>query len=508
MLDTHSDVCSRLAQRWPIILEDEAQDSVPLQESLLGLLSAQGRNWIRVGDPNQSIMSTFTAADPRYLRRFLERDQVQAVEMAISGRCAMPVIDLANYLVEWTCERHPLLEVRQRAFRYQQIRPTAPGDPQQNPPADQSDIAFRQYNNRPEELADVARRARQFIARYPECTASILVTTNRLGYEMSQYLRAAEAPFDEVLQASESGRRVSEVLSGLVAFLAEPLQRNRLVEAYRSLRQMWPAKAGAGDQEAVSLLLRSCAEPETLLFPRPGRRWDEALPPIGDIAATDRAAIEVLTHYLRRWLRACELSIDQLIMTIAQDIMSDAELAQAQRVAFYLRAGAEQNLDWRLPELARELGQIARGRIKIPGDADDVFEPRSGRISLTTMHRAKGLEWDLVYLIGVDGQWFPHTLEDHFLGEYEFLGGDPAEEARAALLGLVGAGDEGQMAATETAHVEIIAERLRLLYVGITRARRYLVLSWAREIPTRTRTRAVPQARVFELLSDYFKRNK
>ena len=41
------------------------------------------------------------------------------------------------------------------------------------------------------------------------------------------------------------------------------------------------------------------------------------------------------------------------------------------------------------------------------------------------MHKAKGMEWDLVYVMGVDGDWFPHDLDARFLGEYEFLGGDP-----------------------------------------------------------------------------------
>ena len=49
----------------------------------------------------------------------------------------------------------------------------------------------------------------------------------------------------------------------------------------------------------------------------------------------------------------------------------------------------------------------------------------------------------------------------------------------------------------------MIAERLRLLYVAITRARRYLVLSWSRQIPRATRTQAVPQAEVFRQLQLY-----
>ena len=202
-------------------------------------------------------------------------------------------------------------------------------------------------------------------------------------------------------------------------------------------------------------------------------------------------------------MRATALPVDQLLLTVAQDIMAEAELSRAHKLAGHLRVVADQNPEWRLPELARELQQVARGCSGVLPAEDDVFEPRPGRITLTTMHRAKGLEWDLVYLMGVDGRWFPSHLEDDFLGEYDFLGGDPAEEARAALLALDGETDPDGMGATDAAHVEIIAERLRLLYVGLTRARRYLAVSWSREIATATRTVPVPEALAFNRLKAF-----
>jgi DNA helicase-2/ATP-dependent DNA helicase PcrA len=506
LLEHHPDLTQRLSRRWSVVLEDEAQDSVPLQEELLSLLTGEGGHLIRVGDPNQSIMSTFTAADPRYLRRFLERPEVETVEMAISGRCSARIIDLANRLVEWVCDSHPLVEVRQRAFRMQFIQTTEAGDPQQNPPDAESSMAFREYNNRNDEFADVARRAMQFVEKNGTRTASILVPTNRMGYEMADQLRAMKAPFDEMLQSSRPERQVTEALSSIVLFLGDPLRRNYLESAYLALRQLLPMGEGGGDVEKVATLLRSCYRPETLLFPTPDRKPEDALPSGLEVAAEDLEEIVALSVYLRRWLRAKTLPIDQLLMTVAQDILQDVDLARAQKLASYLRHAADQNIDWRLPELARELEQIARGRIKVLDDEDATFEPRQGVITLTTMHRAKGLEWDLVYLLGVDGDWFPHTLEDSFRGAHESFGSDPAEEARAALLAVIGAGEDGKMSATDAAHAEIIAERLRLLYVGITRARQYLAVSWSREIPAGMRLRPVPQAAAYHHLAHYYKR--
>ena len=59
----------RLQQRWPYILEDEAQDSSRLQEEILKLLAGVDGNWVRVGDPNQAIYETFTTANPRLFAR-------------------------------------------------------------------------------------------------------------------------------------------------------------------------------------------------------------------------------------------------------------------------------------------------------------------------------------------------------------------------------------------------------------------------------------------------------
>ena len=129
---------ARLQHRWVYVLEDEAQDSSSVQERMLRML-AGGRNWVRVGDPNQAIYTTFTAADSSYLIEFLSEDGVQKRELPVSGRSGQPIIDLANELIRWTVEEHPVEELR-KSFYPQDILPTEPDDPQQNPPADETRI--------------------------------------------------------------------------------------------------------------------------------------------------------------------------------------------------------------------------------------------------------------------------------------------------------------------------------------------------------------------------------
>ncbi|MGC8874858.1 MAG: UvrD-helicase domain-containing protein, partial [Chloroflexia bacterium] len=280
LLEQHPDLLERLRERWPFILEDEAQDSVPLQEELLSLLAGRPGNWVRVGDPNQAITSTFTAAHPRYFRAFMARAEVRTVPMTQTGRCAPRIMALANHLVEWACHRHPLAEVRERAFRLQRMEPVPLDDPQANPPDEPSNVAIvaRGYAHRErQELPAVVQLVARYRARFPSRTLAILVPTNELGYQVSGLLREAGLPHDELLESSSQARGVAGLLAGLLLLTARPIDRAALACAFeRLVDHGWLPL----EQERVPLarLLNSCVAPERLLFPQEGEEPLEALP--------------------------------------------------------------------------------------------------------------------------------------------------------------------------------------------------------------------------------------
>ncbi|MHB8807515.1 MAG: 3'-5' exonuclease, partial [Anaerolineaceae bacterium] len=98
-----------------------------------------------------------------------------------------------------------------------------------------------------------------------------------------------------------------------------------------------------------------------------------------------------------------------------------------------------------------------------------------------TIHKAKGLEWDRVYIVSANNYDFPSNQQyDQFISERYFIRDHLNLEAEllAALKAfpdqkIVREGD-----ASRQARVNYSAERLRLLYVGITRARKELVITW------------------------------
>ncbi|MCL5997513.1 MAG: hypothetical protein M1546_15865, partial [Chloroflexi bacterium] len=237
-------------------------------------------------------------------------------------------------------------------------------------------------------------------------------------------------------------------------------------------------------ENRMNTLLRS-VHPERLLFPSPAA--EPPLPANVHVGEHEQQALQELSMHVSKWLRASVLPIDQLVLTVGQDVLaSESDLAIAHSLALSLRRLAAVNPQMQLADLARELDDIADNRQKYLSNAliESGFEPMQGVVTVTTMHKAKGLEWDRVYLTGVDQVEFPHEVGGQFRGEQWFLGGhDPATEARKQLEALARGDDPlpGDIELIRRARLEYIAERLRLLYVGITRAKRELVISYSRE---------------------------
>jgi DNA helicase-2/ATP-dependent DNA helicase PcrA len=140
---------------------------------------------------------------------------------------------------------------------------------------------------------------------------------------------------------------------------------------------------------------------------------------------------------------------------------------------------------WTLSEYAERLAEIARNERKFLGMSEEEtgFDPdrHKGKVTVATMHGAKGLEWDRVYLMSVNNYNFPSGEPgDSFIGEKWFIEDEMNldAEARAQLHALYNGSAYVEGDATRAARTEYAAERLRLLYVGITRARRELVMTW------------------------------
>jgi DNA helicase-2/ATP-dependent DNA helicase PcrA len=494
LLERDPEFLERLRYRWPFVLEDEAQDSSELQEQILRLLAGPDGNWVRVGDPNQAIFETFTTASPRHLLDFLAQEADERRELPDSGRCQPSILALANRLIDWVRAEHPDPQVRD-ALSPPHIQPAPPGDPQPNPPDDPAGVRLIGRKYGPEqELEAVVKSIGKWLPGHADATLAVLVPRNRRGVDVIEALKGRKIDFVEFLSSSTSTRRAADRLGEVVGALADPQSPQKLGRAYLAWRRSG-VEVESGRSElwkSAADLLRNCREVETFVAPVPGKDWlaelqesrflEEAWPLVN-------AELDSFRQVLRRWQGAASLPVDQMILTLSQDMFTEAnDLALAHKLALVLRQAAEAHSDWRLPELKDELGVIARNERRFLGFSDDDsgFDPQrhAGKVVVTTMHKAKGLEWDKVYLLSVNNYDFPSGQpNDRYISEKWYLRDGLNLEAEAlAQLKALKTKDEYTWyqpgAATRQARLDYVRERLRLLYVGLTRAKKELVITW------------------------------
>ncbi len=505
LLQNDEEYLERLRFRYPFILEDEAQDSSLSQQKILGLLAGDpsidsGRGWVRVGDPNQAIFETFTTADPDLLRDFIRNNP--NADMPESGRSQPAVIALANHLIHWVMAEHPSPQVR-TALSLPYILPVPEGYQPVNPKDKPEGIKLISKKFTPEEeLEAVAKSVKGYVdsladtADEEKPTIAILVPRNQRGIEVIDALRKRGVEVVELISSTANTRAAAGSLNYLLSYLADPQSARKLSKAYEVWRRDWreqriengEAENSQGNPELlkrVPEVLRGLLHVEDFIAPNHADGW---LSGLGESPQVIGELSEFRTH-VQRWLRAVTLPIDQLVLTLAQDVFSAIpDLALAHKLALVLKQAAEDHSEWRLPELTSELAVIAKNERKFIGFAadDSGFDPERhrGKVVVTTMHKAKGLEWDRVYMMSVNNYDFPSNMPgDSFISEKWFVRGTLNLEAEALsqLTALFSSGEydvyeEG--AATMQARLDYAKERLRLLYVGITRARQELVLTW------------------------------
>jgi DNA helicase-2/ATP-dependent DNA helicase PcrA len=510
ILESDEEYLERVRYRFPFILEDEAQDSSRLQQDILGLLSGPGGNWVRVGDPNQAIFETFTTASPDLLRQFIADNP--SVDMPESGRSQQSIIDLANFLIDWVMNEHPIEEARS-ALAPPYIEPVPPGDPQPNPENDRSAIHFvTKRLTAEEETKAVVDSLSKWLPNNQDSTVAVLVPRNLRGVDVINALKAKNIEYVEFLSSTSNTRAAAGALSNLISYLAEPASAPKLAKAYQVWRRAWrEVKERSVLIHDTSAWLRKVRNVEDYINPNLAFARGESLIPyslspesseegtgaegIKEVVVVEGEMEQVTAElndfrvHVRRWLEAVTLPIDQLVLTLAQDIFTEAaDLALAHKLALVLRKAANDHTDWRLPELTAELAVIAKNERRFIGfSADDSgFDPEQhkGKVVVTTMHKAKGLEWDRVYLMSVNNYDFPSDQpNDRFISEKWFLRNNLNLEAEA-LAQLNAATSSGEYdwyhegAATLDSRLDYVKERLRLLFVGVTRAKKELIVTW------------------------------
>lgn len=490
LLDSNRELLAWYQGRYRFVMEDEAQDSTPAQNRLITLLTdpenGGSGNLVRVGDSNQAITSSFTFNDPRFFRAFGDAcaAEGQRVTMNESSRSGRSVIALANTLVA-IARRHPDAEVR-AAFDPVAITEATAG--KSNPDPARCAVRWRAYGTKDEERQGLLTEVRAYLRERPAARVAILCYSSKMVEAYVDTARLMDLPVYAPDQAKAGGSLVIAVLKTALMFLAIPPQRQaetfiELLEAVATAR-----REALHDPKALRAHLVGHGVLDGLVYP------PEGLAPArpASLFEPDYALAVLVARRLRTLLGARHLPPVELLPTIARELLSDP----GAQVLASKAAAVARDLQGRLPfqppqegdewlDLDDPLRQVQQALDELAVTAEkrsfaaapqDLVPPKPGEIEILTLHKSKGAEYEAVWIPNTgyyygDKTWFPWRLDeveiwdrDAFLAEQAIAHAKDPRRPRLEDL-------------ERSAHQVAVAERLRLLYVGITRAEERLTLS-------------------------------
>ncbi len=413
LMREHPDVAAILRARFDHVLVDEYQDTNPVQHEWLQLLCREHRNLTVVGDDDQSIYG-WRGADIRHIlefERIWKGAEVHRLER--NYRSTGAILRLANAVIAANHNRHPKAL---RATRGEGERPV-----------------WRICHDEYDEARSIVRRLEAWRDEgMPWREMAVLYRSNRQSLVLEQVLRDSSVPY--------------RIIGGVGFF-----ERMEIKDAMA----YWALLNGIGDG---MMLLRICNKPRrgigtkgqeqlAALLADSGLRAPEWLDSVAESAASGPAAkLAPLARLFRELRPELDAEEDRGLMRVLAasgyldslkgmgEIEAEARIENIRALSGYIAMSMAEGL---APVEFLDRVTLLQGQEEMEAEED------GEAVSLMSLHRAKGLEFDGVVIAGVEEGLLPH---------------------QRAL-------DEGEAG---------IAEERRLLYVGITRARRALLLTSAR----------------------------
>jgi DNA helicase-2/ATP-dependent DNA helicase PcrA len=420
MLEADAGRLASLRSRLRYILVDEYQDTNRAQYRLIALLGGEHGNVAVVGDDDQSIYG-WRGADIRNILDF-ERDfpGARVVRLEENYRSTPAILHLANVVIRENAERRGKTL---RATRPDGERVTIVGAVDER---DEADFVAEEIEAR--RTADRGLGLRDF---------AVLYRTNAQSRAMEDAMRRHAIPYRLIGAVRFYDRREIRDLMSYLKLIANPADdeafRRAVAVPRRGLGETTVDTLGEMARAARIPMLAAAARDDLLGGIRPAARSA-----LGDFAATiDR---------LRR--RAADAAVNELLEELVDEIgyvdyLQGEGPEGAERVdnVRELVAGAAELVTDEGGEVGLSPLDHFLQRASLVADIDALDATAEG-VTMMTLHNAKGLEFPIVFVTG---------LED-------------------GLLPIARAFD----------HPHLLEEERRLFYVGITRAERKLYLAHAR----------------------------
>ena len=433
------DVCRELGERFKFLLIDEYQDTNHAQYRIAKALVSQHNNICATGDPDQSIYR-WRGADIRNILAF-ENDWPNAtiVKLEENFRSTANILAVADNLIAFNRNR-----------KEKKLIPT-------RPPA--GDVVVGVFEDETEEAQAVARQVIE-LTKEGVCLKDMAVfyRVNAMSGVLEKAFIKNKIPY-QIVRGVEFYRR--KEIRDLLAYLKILVNPDDEIALLRIINT--PAR---GIGKVTTDRVRAYAANNRISF-------FEALKKAEHIESLSKAAKAKLTVFVNM-LEQFRKDISGQVAPLAERVFTESGLAAALEAGGIKEQDALENINELINDAARYDKQAVEAvhelilldylqQISLFSDTD-AYDTSSDRVALMTLHAAKGLEFENVFIVGVEDGILPH------------------ERSNAA---------EDQ---------DELEEERRLFFVGITRAKTGLNISYARYRTVRGQMlRTIPSQFIFEL---------
>jgi DNA helicase-2/ATP-dependent DNA helicase PcrA len=436
LFQTDEEALAKWRDRFRHVLVDEYQDTNRAQYVLVNLLAQEHRNLVVVGDDDQSIYR-FRGADVRNILDFRkDYPDAHVVRLEQNYRSSQAILDAAYSVISRNPER---AEKRLWTSR-----------------AGGEKVCATQAYNEVEEaefVADEIERLRKVDGRR-HADFAILYRTNAQSRSFEDVLARRRIPYRLVGGIRFWERREVKDLVAYLRFAFNP----RDVLSFARIVSVPPRKIGSVTVEAINSFSRALSESE------PGRASAQSEADILTILA-DPARVPGLPKAAVGPLQSFRAQLEAVrsVMGVLRPSELVDHVIEVMNLELYYKDGTPQG-DARIENL-RELRGLAEdfddrdptqgledllAEVALVSDVDAYDEDGEG-VTLITLHMVKGLEFPVVFMVGMEEGLLPHQRA--------------LEETEESI--------KVDLAANE------MAEERRLCYVGMTRAKDRLYLSCA-----------------------------
>ena len=434
LLEENDDIRDYYQNICGYIIEDEAQDSSSVQQRLINILSGKHKNLIRCGDINQAITTTFSNADVKGFRHFIETSN--QVSMNCSQRCTKDVWELANLIVKKSPQPN--------AFYNIMMHPVEGRNP-----VETDAVNTKIFNTHEEEQLFILREIKNIIHKNPKSTIGILLRYNSQVNMWTNFINNSGL---KSITRSESleQKAIFRVIYAILSIILKPFDNNNIALHYLTLCELglYPTNNTTKINQLETPFVQLA--PDNIDESLKQFHWD-----------------------INYWLGFSHLTVDELAIKIGLYYFnSEIEKSNVYLISTLIK---RLEFDTKNPTIILErLNELSK-RNSLSGfkffseEDENNREFFEGKVQIMTLHKSKGDEFDYVFMPEMTERNLPIDIQKMKLRPADFI-----EQVKALNVNY-------KMKSEYELKQETIEENLRLLYVAITRAKRKLNITTAKK---------------------------